>query len=123
MKRATNISQVKKQYLISPFITIFNENINILLGVQKIEYRPDGPNDDLLRYRYYNATERLQGRSMEDWLRPTLCLSRGFSLNNKKVIKPWTQYPQTLENYKRSIRAAFELCIKLGKYDLHQRIY
>lgn len=84
-------------------------------GIQRIEYKPDGSNDDLLHYRYYNATERLQGRSMEDWLRPTVCLSRAFSPNCKNIIKPWIQSQQQFENYKKSVRAAFELCIKLGK--------
>lgn len=51
---------------------------------------------------------------MEDWLRPTLCLSRGFSMNCKSIVRPWTQTQQLIENYKRTIRSAFELCMKLG---------
>ncbi|KAK3909553.1 LOW QUALITY PROTEIN: Xylose isomerase [Frankliniella fusca] len=90
-------------------------------GVPRIEYRPDAGPEEALCYRYYNPSERCHGRTMEEWLRPAL--SFGHILRNAgseaygqpaSAQKPWDDGTNSLENYHRRIRAAFELCNKLG---------
>lgn len=51
-------------------------NLYLPIGISKIEYKgTSAPYDDTLCYRYYNANERINGRTMEDWIKPALSLS------------------------------------------------
>ncbi|XP_018336086.1 xylose isomerase-like isoform X2 [Agrilus planipennis] len=92
------------------------EFLEFFPGIHRIEYKPDTPfsSENGLFYRYYNASERIHGRTMEDWLRPAIFLGKAFTPNLYSCIKPWNDNSQTLDNYKKGIRAMFELCIKLG---------
>ncbi|KAE8748686.1 hypothetical protein FOCC_FOCC004489 [Frankliniella occidentalis] len=94
-------------------------------GVPRIEYRPDAGPEEALCYRYYNPGERCHGRTMEEWLRPAL--SFGHALRSagseaygqppgvqQRPQRPWDDGTNSLDNYHRRIRAAFELCNKLG---------
>lgn len=101
---------------ITRFLYKFNYPFTVK-GLGKIEYKPDNLQaaDDVINFRYYNATERIHGRSMEDWLRTSVYIGQAFSPKDSYPKRPWNERMQTVENYKKGIRAAFELCIKLGK--------
>uniref|UniRef100_A0A1B6E4W0 Xylose isomerase n=1 Tax=Clastoptera arizonana TaxID=38151 RepID=A0A1B6E4W0_9HEMI len=92
-------------------------------GIQKIEYKPEAGIEETLCYRYYNAVERVHGRTMEEWLRPSISFWHAFntspqhdfdSWNQSLLQRPWDDGNHTLETYKRRIRAAFEFYSKLG---------
>ncbi|XP_054285896.1 uncharacterized protein LOC129002254 [Macrosteles quadrilineatus] len=92
-------------------------------ALSKVEYKPEAGVEDTLSYRYYNATERVHGRPMEEWLRPAVSYwqafhlpstSHGFSFNESTYSRPWDDGTQTLDCYKRRLRAAFEFYSKLG---------
>lgn len=59
---------------------------------------------------------------MEEWLRPSIFVGRAFTPYPNCSPRPWSDTPprswtdnmQNIENYKRGIRAYFELCVKLG---------
>ncbi|KAJ1529207.1 hypothetical protein ONE63_006011 [Megalurothrips usitatus] len=100
-------------------------------GVTRVEFRPDAGPEDTLCYRFYNPSERLHGRSMEDWLRPAISFGDALRLGcggcgsgvcgrpgTVQLQRSWDDgtgsSSSSLENYHRRIRAAFELCSKLG---------
>lgn len=89
----------------------------VYIGIGKVEYKADAPYnlENEIFYRYYNATERVHGRPMEDWLRPSIYIGRAFTPFYDCPIRPWNDQNQNIDNYKKGIRAAFELCLKLGK--------
>ncbi|KAK9686971.1 hypothetical protein QE152_g36805 [Popillia japonica] len=92
----------------------------------RIDYKPDASyshHEDNFYYRYYNSNERLHGRTMEDWMRPSIFLGKAFTPYPGCSPRPWSENPITLynmqnmhslENYKRGVRAMFELCMKMG---------
>lgn len=94
----------------------------------RIDYKPDASyshHEDNFYYRYYNSNERLHGRTMEDWMRPSIFLGKAFTPYPGCSPRPWSENPITLynmqnmhslENYKRGVRAMFELCMKMGTY-------
>ncbi|XP_071492584.1 LOW QUALITY PROTEIN: uncharacterized protein [Diadema antillarum] len=98
-------------------------------GISKIQYRPDASPTDLLCFRYYKADEEVLGRSMEDWLRFSVCYwhtFRGVGLDpfgGPTISRPWEDGTDSLENAKRRMRVAFEFFTKLGvKYwSFHDR--
>ena len=47
-------------------------------GVGRVEYRPDAGADEGLVYRHYNAQETVHGKTMEEWLRFSLCFFNTF---------------------------------------------
>ncbi|XP_017780301.1 PREDICTED: xylose isomerase-like [Nicrophorus vespilloides] len=83
-------------------------------GIGRVEYKSDASYniEENLYYRYYNASERIHGRPMEEWLRPSVFLGQAFTPG--LVQRPWCEDGTSLDSYKKSIRAMFELCIKLG---------
>jgi len=92
-------------------------------GLSKVEYRPDAPLEDSLVYRYYSPGERLHGRPIEDWLRPALSFWHAFrhtrahnevGCSEPHFPRSWDDGSQTMDNYKRRLKAAFEFYSKLG---------
>uniref|UniRef100_A0A1B6JGC2 Xylose isomerase n=1 Tax=Homalodisca liturata TaxID=320908 RepID=A0A1B6JGC2_9HEMI len=93
-------------------------------GLAKVEYKPDGSIDDTLSYRYFNSSERIHGRPMEDWLRPSISFwqafhftgshGQGIGWNEPNFTRSWEDGTHSLDSYKRRLRAAFEFYNKLG---------
>ncbi|XP_075224263.1 xylose isomerase-like [Lycorma delicatula] len=95
-------------------------------GFPKIEYKPDATVDETLCYRFYNASEKIHGRTMEEWLRAAVSFLHAFHsysdsgtgrfdstvLNN--FSRSWDEGTISLESYKRRLRAAFEFYSKIG---------
>ncbi|XP_070556574.1 uncharacterized protein [Ptychodera flava] len=47
-------------------------------GIGKIQYNGHAGPDDVLCFKHYNATEVIHGRTMEDWLRFSVCYWHTF---------------------------------------------
>ncbi|XP_071519728.1 xylose isomerase-like [Panulirus ornatus] len=90
-------------------------------GIGRIEYRPDAGPEDTLVFRHYNPGETVHGRSMEEWLRFSVCYFNTFRYlgsddyyGDRAHQRAWEDGSRTLDNYKRRMLAAFEFCHKLG---------
>ncbi|XP_069702097.1 uncharacterized protein [Periplaneta americana] len=89
-------------------------------GMSRVDYRPDAGPEDTLCFRYYNASERIHGRTMEEWLRPSVSFSHAFCYMGTDLYgqptfhRTWDDGSNSIENYKRRLRAAFEFFSKLG---------
>ncbi|KAK8741450.1 hypothetical protein OTU49_002224 [Cherax quadricarinatus] len=89
-------------------------------GIGRVEYRPDAGPEDTLVFRHYNATETVHGRSMEEWLRFSVCYFNTFRYlgsdnhyGERAHQRAWEDASHSLDNYKRRMIAAFELLHKL----------
>ncbi|XP_066996143.2 uncharacterized protein [Anabrus simplex] len=89
-------------------------------GITKVEYKPDASPEDTLCFRYYNSNERIHGRAIEEWLRPAVSFWHAFRYSGADLWgqatlqRPWDDGTNSLENYKRRLRAAFEFYSKIG---------
>merc|ERR1711973_947539 len=113
--------------LLPPFL--FSEMSGYFPGIPKIRYNKDAKEDDTLCYKYYDASEMIMGRSMEDWLRFSSCFWHSFrgtgsdAFGQGTITRSWDDGTESLDNYKRRLSAAFEFYSKLGiKYwSFHDR--
>ena len=96
--------------------------------VEKIEY--EGPQSKKpLAFRHYNAGELVEGRSMRDWLRFSVCYWHTFRgtgvdpFGAPTLIRPWDDGSNSLDNALRRVDVAFEFISKLGApyYCFHDR--
>ncbi|KAB7497813.1 Xylose isomerase [Armadillidium nasatum] len=91
-------------------------------SIGKIPFKPDAKPGDTLVFKYYNPSTVIMGKTMEEWLRFSVCFwhtFRGVGLDpfgEATIIRPWDDGSQSLSNAKRRIRAAFEFFSKLGLY-------
>jgi len=89
-------------------------------GIGKIQYKPNAAPADSLAFKHYNATEIVHGRTMEEWLRFSVCYwhtFRGIGLDPfgaGTLVRSWEDGTDSLENAKRRMRVAFEFMSKLG---------
>ncbi|MBL8819009.1 MAG: xylose isomerase [Planctomyces sp.] len=96
--------------------------------VQKVQY--EGPQSkNPLAFRYYNPTEVVEGRSMQDWLRFSVCYWHTFRCNGTDpfgaptLTRPWDDGTDSVENALKRVDVAFEFMTKLGVpyYCFHDR--
>lgn len=98
----------------------WDEGSEYFPGVTKIKYQPNAPLDDVLVFRHYNSKEVVMGRTMEEWLRFSVCFWHTFRgtgadpFGFPTLIRPWDDGTDSLENAERRLRAAFEFFTKLG---------
>src|SRR6267154_131116 len=96
--------------------------------ISKISY--EGPQSrNPLAFRYYNADEVVEGRTMKQWLRFSVVywhtfrnrLSDPFGVGT--AIRPWDDGSDSVENAQNRARVAFEFIEKLGApfYAFHDR--
>jgi xylose isomerase len=96
--------------------------------ISKIRY--EGPRSkNPLAFKYYNATEKVEGRTMKDWLRFSVVywhtfrnrLSDPFGAGT--AIRPWDDGTESVTNAQNRARVAFEFIEKLGApfYAFHDR--
>ncbi len=82
-----------------------------------------------LAFRHYNADEVVEGRSMKDWLRFSVCYWHTFRgtgsdpFGAPTLIRPWDDGSNSIENAKKRVDVAFEFMQKLGApfYCFHDR--
>src|SRR5437870_5767995 len=82
-----------------------------------------------LAFRHYNASEQVEGRSMNDWLRFSVCYWHTFRGTGSDPFgpgtlqRPWDDGSDSVENAVKRVGAAFEFIEKLGApyYCFHDR--
>ncbi len=82
-----------------------------------------------LAFRHYNASEIVEGRSMTDWLRFSVCYWHTFRGTGSDPFgpgtlqRPWDDGSDSVENAVKRVGAAFEFIEKLGApyYCFHDR--
>ncbi|KAH9523596.1 hypothetical protein Btru_040415 [Bulinus truncatus] len=89
-------------------------------GISKIPYKPDaGPTDSLV-FKHYDSNQVVLGKTMEEWLRFSVCFWHTFRgtgvdpFGFPTLDRPWDDGSNSLENAKRRLRAGFEFFTKLG---------
>jgi xylose isomerase len=96
--------------------------------IQKIKY--EGPKSkNPFAFRWYNADELIEGKSMTQHLRFTVVYwhtMRGTGsdpFGAGTMVRPWDDGSSSVENAQRRARVAFEICEKLGApyYAFHDR--
>ncbi|XP_060717518.1 E3 ubiquitin-protein ligase RNF144B isoform X2 [Tachysurus vachellii] len=107
----------------------FYQRLKFERGISKIPYVPDAGVRDVLCFKYYNAKEVVRGRTMEDWLRFSVCYWHSFCgtgadpFGSPTLKRPWNEDDNDMERAKRRLSAAFEFFTKLGVkyYTFHDR--
>lgn len=82
-----------------------------------------------LAFRHYNASEIVEGRSMKDWLRFSVCYWHTFRGTGNDpfgpgtAVRPWDDGSDSVENAVKRVDVAFEFIEKLGApfYCFHDR--
>jgi xylose isomerase len=96
--------------------------------IAKIKY--EGPQSkNPLAYRWYNESERVEGKTMAEHLRFAVVYWHTFRgtgsdpFGSGTMHRPWDDGSDSVENAQRRARVAFELCEKLGApfYAFHDR--
>ncbi|MFO1019748.1 MAG: xylose isomerase [Planctomycetales bacterium] len=96
--------------------------------VPKIPY--EGPTSkNPLSFKHYNASEVVDGKSMKDWLRFSVCYWHTFRgtgsdpFGSATLQRPWDDGSESVENAIKRVYAAFEFIEKLGVdyYCFHDR--
>ncbi|ROT75458.1 uncharacterized protein [Penaeus vannamei] len=90
-------------------------------GIGRIEYRPDAGPEDTMVFRHYNPNETVHGRTMEEWMKFSVCYFNTFRYlgsddhyGERAHQHQWEDGSRSLDNYKRRMMAAFELFHKLN---------
>ncbi|XP_073946610.1 xylose isomerase-like isoform X2 [Choristoneura fumiferana] len=89
------------------------KDVDYFQGIDKIEYNNMAAATDTGVFRYYNSSERVHARPMEDWLKCSVSLTE-FRMNGTDKSRPWDNQTHTLDNHKRTVKALFDLLSKLG---------
>jgi xylose isomerase len=96
--------------------------------ISKIPF--EGPQSkNALAFRYYNADEKVEGRSMRDHLRFSVVYWHTFRGTGSDpfgpgcALRPWDDCSESVENAQNRVRVAFEFIEKLGApyYAFHDR--
>nr|CAH0112826.1 unnamed protein product [Daphnia galeata] len=95
-------------------------SVEFFKDVPQIVYNRDANIDETLCFKFYNATEVILGRPMEEWLRFSVCFWHSFRgtgtdpFGQATIKRSWDDGTETMDNYKRRLEAAFEFFTKLG---------
>jgi len=96
--------------------------------VPQIQYEGPGSKNPLA-FRHYNPEEIVEGRSMKEWLRFSVCYWHTFRgtgvdpFGSPTLQRPWDDGSESLENALKRVDVAFEFITKLGApyYCFHDR--
>lgn len=97
-----------------------NRDSEFFPGIGQVEYKPNAEPSETLVFRHYNAHQEVLGRTMEEWLRFSVCYWHSFRgtgsdpFGGPTIKRPWDDGTDSLDNAKRRLRAAFEFFTKLG---------
>jgi len=90
-------------------------------GIGRIEYRPDAGPEDTMVFRHYNPNETVHGRTMEEWMKYSVCYFNTFRYlgsdnhyGDRAHQHQWEDGSRSMDNYKRRMMAAFEFFHKLN---------
>lgn len=89
-------------------------------GINKIPFKPNaGPSDSMV-FKHYDASKVVAGKTMEEWLRFSVCFWHTFRgtgadpFGFPTLVRPWDDGSDSMANAKRRLRAGFEFFEKLG---------
>lgn len=96
--------------------------------VDKIQFEGTSSRNPLA-FRHYNASEIVEGRTMNEWLRFAVCYWHTFRgtgsdpFGAPTLMRPWDDGTDSLDNALRRVDVAFEFMTKLGVpyYCFHDR--
>lgn len=96
--------------------------------VPKIEFEGPG-SKNRFAFRHYNADEVVEGKSMTDWMRFSVCYWHTFRcmgvdpFGSATLQRPWDDGSESVENAQKRVDVAFEFIEKLGVpfYCFHDR--
>ncbi|HAD61648.1 MAG TPA: xylose isomerase [Planctomycetaceae bacterium] len=96
--------------------------------VPQIQYEGPGSKNPLA-FRHYNPEEIVEGRSMKEWLRFSVCYWHTFRgtgvdpFGSPTLQRPWDDGSESLDNALKRVDVAFEFITKLGApyYCFHDR--
>ena len=96
--------------------------------VDKIQFEGTSSRNPLA-FRHYNASEIVEGRTMNDWLRFAVCYWHTFRgtgsdpFGAPTLMRPWDDGTDSVDNALRRVDVAFEFMTKLGVpyYCFHDR--
>lgn len=89
-------------------------------GIGKVPFKADAGPTETLVFKHYNPSQVVMGRTMEDWLRFSVCFWHTFRgtgadpFGFPTLVRPWDDGSNSMANAKRRLRAAFEFFTKLG---------
>ncbi|XP_051920723.1 xylose isomerase-like [Hippocampus zosterae] len=97
-------------------------------GIPKIPYVAGAGPGDVLCFKHYNSQEVLMGKTMEDWLRFSVCYWHTFCgtgadpFGFPTLLRSWNE-GSPMEAAKKRLQAAFEFFTKIGVkyYTFHDR--
>lgn len=96
------------------------ERAEFFKGIGQIPYKPDAGVEESLVFKHYNASEVIKGKTMEEWLRFSVCFWHTFRgtgadpFGFPTLERPWDDGSNSIDNAKRRLRASFEFFSKLG---------
>ncbi|KAL5017455.1 hypothetical protein ScPMuIL_007044 [Solemya velum] len=88
--------------------------------IGEIPYSPEAEPAQTLVFKHYNAKQVIHGKTMEEWLRFSVCFWHTFRgtgsdpFGAATLSRPWDDGSNTMANAKRRLRAGFEFFTKLG---------
>jgi hypothetical protein len=112
-------------------VTLFQDgdaSVDYFPEVTKVPF--EGPQSrNPLAFRHYNADEVVEGKTLRDHLRFSVCYWHTFRATGADpfgaptLLRPWDDGSESIENAKRRVDAAFEFMSKLGApfYCFHDR--
>lgn len=104
------------------------QNVAAFPDIPKVQF--EGPqSDNPLAFRWYDPEEMIEGKSMKDHLRFTICYWHTFRgtgsdpFGGGTMLRPWDDGSDSVENACNRARVAFEFFEKLGApyYAFHDR--
>jgi len=96
------------------------EGAEFFKGIGKIPYKKDAGPEESLVFKHYNASEVVMGKTMEEWLRFSVCFWHTFRgtgadpFGFPTLSRPWDDGSNSMANARRRLRAGFEFFSKLG---------
>ncbi len=88
-------------------------------NIKKIQYEGTQTTNPLA-YRYYNAKQKVLGKTMEEHLRLAVCFWHTFCWSGHDIFgentfdRPWLQATDPMQRAEQRVKAAFEFISKLG---------
>lgn len=104
-------------------------DVEFFPGIPTIALDRNAAIDNSLVFKHYDAKKVVHGKTMEEWLRFSVCFWHTFRgtgadpFGFPTLFRPWDDGSNTMANAKRRLRAAFEFFTKLGVkyYTFHDR--
>jgi len=82
--------------------------------IKQIKYNPDADKKEVLVFRHYNKDEKVMGKTMEEWLKFSICFWHTFNWTGQDTFGTSTQTRPKILTSEDKLKMAFEFFTKLG---------